>query len=270
MVPHIKAPLYYEQLGRHGRPMIFVHPNPMDLTCWIYQTAHFSYWYRTVAVDLPGYGQSPHAEEGLTVGDMAEACWQAGANVSDEPAIIFGLSVGSAVVQMMAYQRPERTAAVVMSGAGYRPPGDDDVARRRVPSYQEQGIAFRRGHTLEDWSPDFRQTDMGQYFADIFAQRNDGCDVESIVQVFESMAKPRPDDVEAGIKAPTLIVSGSLDNAHKRSYELQKRIPKCEHVTMEDAGHACNMERPWEWDNHVLHFLARHHLFDGDLTTGRR
>jgi hypothetical protein len=35
---------------------------------------------------------------------------------------------------------------------------------------------------------------------------------------------------------------------------------------MEGAGHACNMERPWEWDAHFLDFLRRQDLFDpGDL-----
>jgi hypothetical protein len=34
---------------------------------------------------------------------------------------------------------------------------------------------------------------------------------------------------------------------------------------MQGAGHACNMERPWEWDGHALRFLAKHGLFAGQL-----
>jgi pimeloyl-ACP methyl ester carboxylesterase len=44
---------------------------------------------------------------------------------------------------------------------------------------------------------------------------------------------------------------------------LQKRVAGCELITIGGAGHACNMERPWEWDALALEFLREHRLFDG-------
>ena len=76
-MPNVNGPLYYERMGRTGPVMAFVHPNPMDQSCWIYQMAHFSTWYRCIAVDLPGYGRSPKADAGLRMEDVAEACWEA-------------------------------------------------------------------------------------------------------------------------------------------------------------------------------------------------
>src|SRR4051794_21815024 len=46
MAEHINGPLNYERLGKHGRPMVFVHPNPMDYNCWLYQMPRFSTWFR--------------------------------------------------------------------------------------------------------------------------------------------------------------------------------------------------------------------------------
>ena len=77
MAEHIEGPLYYERMGRTGPVIVFVHPNPMDQSCWIYQLAHFSTWYRCIAIDIPGYGRSPKATRGLTMDDMAQACWEA-------------------------------------------------------------------------------------------------------------------------------------------------------------------------------------------------
>src|SRR3954462_6256449 len=77
MAKHIEGPLYYERMGRTGPVMAFVHPNPMDQSCWIYQMAHLSTWYRCIAIDIPGYGRSPKAKPGLTMDDMAQACWEA-------------------------------------------------------------------------------------------------------------------------------------------------------------------------------------------------
>ena len=77
MAAHIDGPLYYEKMGRKGPVIAFVHPNPMDQSCWIFQMAHLSTWYRCIAIDIPGYGRSPKAQDGLTMADMAQACWEA-------------------------------------------------------------------------------------------------------------------------------------------------------------------------------------------------
>ena len=61
MAEHIDGPLYYERMGRTGPVMAFVHPNPMDQSCWIFQMAHMSTWFRCIAIDIPGYGRSPKA-----------------------------------------------------------------------------------------------------------------------------------------------------------------------------------------------------------------
>ena len=49
MADHIDGPLYYERMGRTGPVMAFVHPNPMDQSCWIFQMAQCP----------PGFAASP-------------------------------------------------------------------------------------------------------------------------------------------------------------------------------------------------------------------
>ena len=71
MAEHLDGPLYYETMGKSGPVMAFVHPNPMDQSCWIFQMAQMSTWYRCIAIDLPGYGKSPKARAGLTMQDMS-------------------------------------------------------------------------------------------------------------------------------------------------------------------------------------------------------
>src|SRR5437667_8202920 len=134
MAKNIHGPLYYERMGRTGPVIAFVHPNPMDQSCWIYQMAHLSTWYRCISIDIPGYGKSPKATAGLTRWDMANACWEAidAATPDGEPAILVGCSVGSSLVPHMYHLRPEQTAAMVLSGTGYSPPGVSDVGPRRI------------------------------------------------------------------------------------------------------------------------------------------
>jgi len=53
MASNIDGPLYYERMGRTGPVMAFVHPNPMDQSCWIFQMAQMSTWFRCIAIDVP-------------------------------------------------------------------------------------------------------------------------------------------------------------------------------------------------------------------------
>jgi 3-oxoadipate enol-lactonase len=264
MAEHINGPLNRAQWGRHGPPMVFVHPNPLDHTCWMYQMAHLHTWFRCIAIDLPGYGRSPTASAGLTMPDVAQACWEAVDEVTDDPAVLVGLSVGSNVILHMQALQPERTLAMIHSGCSYRPV--KDFAFKRAAQYAELGIAFRREHALGDFSPTFRHGPLATYFVDALVERNQWADAPTIAEMFRALSAPDPDWLFTSVRCPMLILTGSEDNSHEGAFALQARVAGCELVTLEGAGHACNMEQPWEWDRHAIRFLGQHGLLDPELS----
>jgi pimeloyl-ACP methyl ester carboxylesterase len=249
-------------MGRSGPVLAFVHPNPMDQSCWLYQMAHLSTWYRCIAIDLPGYGRSPKAERGLTINDVAQACWEAIDEISPrEGAILVGCSAGSAIVLYMHLQRPQCSHALILSGMGYNP--RKEFAAPRIKGFTEQGIDYRYAFTFEDLSPAFRASPMAHFFADIFAERNPQADLQSILYLFEALAEPDADDHYARIACPTIILSGSEDLMHQAAFDLKERIRSCEMKTLYGAGHACQIEQPWLFDKLMIEFLAKHGLFPG-------
>lgn len=269
MANHIHGPLYYERMGRTGPVIAFVHPNPMDQSCWIYQMAHLSTWYRCIAIDIPGYGRSPKADKGMTMVDMAEGCWEAidDAFGSGETAILVGCSVGSSIAPYMYHCRPNSTAAMVLSGTGYNP--GKPFAKGRIEQYAAKDVDYRWEYTFQDMSAAFRATPMAHFFADLFAERNHAADAQTIIHQFEAMLQPEPDDHHSGIDCPTIILTGSEDNSHQRAFALQERIPDCELKTLPGAGHACQLEQPWLFDRFMIEFLDRHGLFPGGHLPGR-
>ena len=260
MAPKIQGPLYFERMGRSGPVIAFVHPNPMDQSCWIYQMAHLSTWYRCVAIDIPGYGRSPKADKGLTMDDMAQGCWEAidEATGGGEAAIVVGCSVGSAIAPYMYHQQRDRTAALILSGTGYNP--GKPFAKGRIEQYAAKGVDYRWEYAFQDMSASFRTTPMAHYFADLFAERNGTADAQTIIHQFEAMQEPESSDHHATIKCPTIILTGSEDNSHQRAFALQERIPNCELKTLPGAGHACQLEQPWLFDRFMLEFLKKHGL----------
>ena len=256
----IDGPLYADRSGPVGRPMVFLHPNPTDRRIWLYQAARFSTWFQVINVDLPGYGHSPTAGAGLSMADVAAAAWALVDAVSDEPAIIAGCSVGYAAAMHMSLLRPDRVAALLLSGASYRPVKTS--APRRIAQYQAEGLGARRRHFDEVVGSDFRGSPLHDYLGTMFLESNAHADLDTILELYRAVGAPDEDRLFSSVTAPTLIITGSEDGAHQNAFPLRDRIPGARLVTMEGAGHACQVERPWEWDAHAIDFLREHGLLD--------
>lgn len=258
-VTHITGPLHYESVGRSNRDrMVLLHPNPMDSTSWLYQTAHFATWFNCIAIDLPGYGRSPAATSGLTMEEIAEACWTAvdAASESDTRAVLVGCSVGAELVQYMYHARPDAVGALVLSGTGWS--AEKSFCTERIEEYRRNGIGFRHEHTLRGFSPAFADSDLGRWFAEMFTERNRWADLASIEHIYTAMLAPllRQDEIDV----PVLIASGELDVEHANAFVLRDRLPNARLVTIEGAGHACQVEQPHVFNRVVREFLEEHRL----------
>jgi 3-oxoadipate enol-lactonase len=229
----------------------------MDLSSWLFQVAHFSTWFRCVAVDLPGYGRSPSVTGPLTMPGVADAVWDSADRLggAEQPAVLVGCSIGSSVVQHMYHRRPDATAALVVCGTGWWPV--KEFAGGHIRAYREQGLAYRHAFTMNGFSPAFRRTRLAEWFASLFMERNAMADLNTITALLEAHAAPDPDWLHADLKAPVLVASGSEDASYPAAMRLVDRLPHAELVTIQGAGHACHMEQPDAFDRAVLDFLSR-------------
>jgi pimeloyl-ACP methyl ester carboxylesterase len=235
-----------------------VHPNPLDKMSWMYQVVDLSADHRCVAVDLPGYGETPGMPETWGMRDIAEAVWsEIDRHVDDsQPAVLMGSSIGSHVVEHMHHLRPDRTRALVLAGTGWDP--TPSFIGRRVEQYREDGLAARPEHAADIFSPAFRGTPLCQWIIATACARGTYCTAESIIRLFEIREEQEPDAFYADITAPTLIISGTEDKSHQTAFALQSRIPGSRLVTIQDAGHACQLEQPWLFNAYVRDLLARY------------
>ena len=261
MAKHIPGPLYYEMQGQTGLPMIFLHSTPDDHRLWLFQTAHFSAWYRTIAVDLAGYGRSPAPQEGVTIADQAEACWELVDRITSGPIIIQGNSMGSEVAMHMADQQPKRSLCMILSGCGYLP-DIREIQLRGKQAYRDEGIARRRAQVLFHFSPRMRDTPLVQHYADMVCALSNAGTLESIILMNEALANAKP-ELYPRLKVPCLIITASEDFTRESAYKLQSFIKGSEIVCMEGVGHANCFEAPWEFDRICIDYLKNRGLFPG-------
>lgn len=247
--------LHAEAVGDPGaRHMVFIHPNPLDRSCWMFQTAELAYTFRCVTVDLPGYGRSPAVRDALTMPGIADACWQAVERCSDaRDVVLVGCSVGGSLVQHMYHRHPERTSAVVVTGSGYRP--DKAFARHRIELFRRHGIAHRAAYIRDSVSEEFARTPLFAWLVAMYEARADSTDVETIIAMFEAHGLPDPEWLQRELAAPVLILSGSRDSAHEATFLLHERLPESQMHVIDDAGHLAFLEKPWEFNRLLLDFL---------------
>jgi pimeloyl-ACP methyl ester carboxylesterase len=261
MAPHIPGPLYCERQGQTGLPMVFLHSTPDDNRLWLHQTAHFSNWYRTIAVDLAGYGRSPAPQDGVTMADQAAAVWELVDTISDGPVIVHGNSMGSEVAMHMADQRPERMPCMILSGCGYLP----DIRETQLKgkeAYRKEGIARRRGAVLFHFHPKLRETPLVRYYTDMVCGLSNAGTLESVILMNQALADASP-DLYPRLNVPCLIIIGGDDFTLEGAKKLQSFIKGSELVVQQGACHANCFEQPWEYDRLAIDYLRKRGLFPG-------
>jgi pimeloyl-ACP methyl ester carboxylesterase len=261
MARRVPGPLYFEQQGTTGTPMVFLHSTPDDHRLWLYQAAHFSSWYRTIAIDLAGYGRSPAVQDDVTIADAAAACWEAVDRVSDGPIILHGNSIGSGVAQRMVEQQSHRVQALILSGTGYSPTAE--VFRRWVERYRNEGIELRHKQLFDHFAPAVRDDPILTYYADMVVELNNAGTLASVIAMNQANVDRPPASYYRGINVPTLIIAGTEDRSYNSSFELQKLIAGSKHCSIDGAGHAPMIEMPWEYDRHSIDFLKKLGFFPG-------
>jgi pimeloyl-ACP methyl ester carboxylesterase len=255
---HIPGPLHYESQGKHGPLMLFMHGNPYDHRLWMYQTAHFSTWFRTVAVDLPAYGRSPAGQPGLTIGDMADACWEALDSVAREPVILVGNSVGASISIEMAGKRPAQARAMILTGCAYMP--NRDFARMGGGAWDKLGIGARRESMLRFVSPGRRGDPLTEHLLQMFLADNERIDAKAVREIFHALEQPEPEAVYDGLNLPCIVIAGTEDPSYPGAQALQKRIRGAELTRIEGGSHVSNLDYPAEWNRAALDFLKRRDL----------
>jgi len=256
-------PLYCEVAGE-GATVVLLHEGICDSRMWDPQWEAFTARFRTARLDFPGYGRSELrpgreclAEEVLATLDALQI----------ERAAFVGASVGGRVALELAVGRPERVSALVLVGSGIH--GHEWSEPVQAYSAEEER-AFAAGDldaaveaNLRMWvdgphrspaevDPAVRAAvgEMQRAAFEAWLVHGDEVDEEALV----------PDVAErlGEIEVPTLVLAGELDVAdiHAIAARLGAEIPGARRAVIEGTAHVPNMERPEEFNDLVLGFLA--------------
>ena len=262
------AEVNYAEIGE-GEPILFVHGLGGCWRNWLENLPHFGRTNRAIALDLPGFGDSPMPSwqidmpaYGRLIHDFCEKLG------IDRVAALVGNSMGGFVSTEAIVERPSRfDKLVLVSAAGI---SFAEAAGRRLEagvSLFEAGVAFLGGpRRLWVNRPKGREFAFGRVFHYpnrvrpelLREQMEPGIGAPGFADAIRAIGGYDTRERLAEIEIPTLVVWGLRDRVVpvEAAIGYHRLIPNSRLELFERTGHVPQMERPARFNALLDEFLA--------------
>ena len=244
-----------------GDTVVFLHAFPLQAAMWDYQIEALEATHRCIAIDLPGFGQSPppEAPDDASMQGWAALVADVLGQLGVATATIVGASMGGYLAMALLRHHPELVGGLVLVGSRAR--SDDPAVAQRRTSQQDQlregaEVGSLAKETVEGLlsSGSMNRTELVEYVHALA----DGADPEGWIAALEAM-KDRPDSMlllrQSDVRA--LVVVGELDRVTPIAEAMSLRsLLKGELVIIPDVGHLPNVEDPLAFNDALVAFLG--------------
>ncbi len=255
------ASVYYEVAGR-GDVLVLVHAGIADRRMWDEQFEVLAQHYMVVRYDRRGFGRTR-----MVAGDFSQHrdLYLLLKFLGLEKATLVGCSQGGKTVLDLALEHPEMVKALVLVASavgGFAFQGAPSEVLEELEEAERLGDLERVNELeLRIWVDGAARTP---------AEVDQG--VRERVREMNLIALTTPSDLGRElqleppaaarlheIRLPTLVIIGDLDTPKTQAAAalLAEEISGAEKVTIKGTAHLPNMERPEEFNRHVLKFLKR-------------
>jgi 3-oxoadipate enol-lactonase len=244
-----------------GDAVVFLHAFPLQAAMWDYQLDALDGSHRCIAIDMPGFGESPPP---AAPGDASMQVWASHVvGVLDQlgvaDATFVGASMGGYVAMAVLRHHAARVRQLVLADTRARS-DDPGVAQRRTAQQAQlvEGTAAEvlAKETVEGLlsSGSMSRTDLVEYVHALAA----GAHPDGWIAALEAM-KDRPDSMlllrQADVRA--LVIVGELDRVTPIAEAMSLRsLLKGELVVVPNVGHLPNIEDPLAFNEALLAFLG--------------
>jgi 2-succinyl-6-hydroxy-2,4-cyclohexadiene-1-carboxylate synthase len=251
-----------------GPPLVLLHGFTGSSANWQSHVAVFTQRFQTVAIDLPGHGESDSPADPARY--RMEHCVEDLISVFNQLNLgrvnLLGYSMGGRVALHVAAAHPERIRALALESAS---PGLADPAESAARVVSDEALAdFIEREGLEAFVDKWERLPLfasqsrlpESVRAELRAQRlrNSPRGLANSLRGLGTGAQSPLWDRLPDLRASTLLIAGELDQKFTAiARRLAELLPVARLEVVPEAGHTVHLERPAAFDQLVLDFLTR-------------
>jgi pimeloyl-ACP methyl ester carboxylesterase len=250
----------YAPGGSGDTTLVMLHPVGLRGAVWHKVAEELADEYRTLAVDLPGHGDSDVPSRRQSIEEMAASVLELVDTVGGERIVLIGCSMGSAVTAAAASSGNKKIAAIVLSNSshGHGPDRHKNLTGRAEAA--RKGMVATLDTTMKRW---FTHEVLATR-ADLTAPVTDWLlEGDPIVHAWgwEALRDFDYAPLFPKLTLPALVIAGTLDQSAstKAVQALAAALPQAEYREIEGAGHLSPWERPRDYAALLREFLAKQH-----------
>jgi pimeloyl-ACP methyl ester carboxylesterase len=250
------ARIHYVNHGKGSDAIVLIHGWTMNVDNWRDQTSDLSKQHRVIAIDLPGHGKSDKREVTYSMEYFARSVEAVMRDAKVKRAVLVGHSMGTPIARQFYRKHPEQTLAIVVVDGPLRPFADKAgmegmIAGFRAPTFRDavgQMLSQMYGPIL----PAEAKTRINA--------SSTGTPQHVLVSAMEGMADPSIWG-EDKIIVPVLAIMNKNPFFGPDLEALFRGIaPNLEFHMWEGGGHFLMIDKPKEFNETVLAFLAKNKL----------
>ncbi len=258
-LPTPEGPLAYTEAGdTNGEPLLLVHGGFGAANHWIKNQSLFALHYRTLAIDLPAFGESYLPPKPHTPSSVTQGISRLLNGLGIEKCLCVAFSFGATMSVTFCQDNASRFKKIVLLGPGGLgitgdvKLGDERRAGRNMSPeekyevfvHNQKALMFKkRGSADEAY--------LSQAWTNL---RN------SRMNIYAMNRKPYLPDLLPACSMPLLMLWGDADviaypTLEERRSACQNAAPHAEVDVIPDAGHMAQWEQPDIFNESVLKFL---------------
>jgi pimeloyl-ACP methyl ester carboxylesterase len=271
--------LNYVDTGGDDKPaLVFIHGLGASWQCWLLNLAYFMRTHRCIALDLPGFGESPLPDdEDISINGYARLVDRLCDALDIEAPDVIGNSMGGFAGAELAISYPTRVQRLVLvSPAGIT---SEYLARRplmtvaRIAAMAESGLASQRDQFV-------RRKRLRRLVLQAVVRYPEkisgplawelihGSGRDGFLPALDALIGYSIRDRLPRIEIPVLLVWGRNDilvPVEDAEHYEELIGPNARKVIFEDTGHVPMIERPGRFNPLVAQFLAGERVLGADV-----
>ena len=248
--------LHFQEQGEAKKTLVLLHGLGMNCELWRSQVPVFSRYFRTIAVDLRGFGKSsaPKGPGAFKIDAMAKDIIELIKKLGISGCHLLGTSMGGFVAQSLAISEPTLCKSLVLSNTAPKMSIPKKILEERIEALStlpldeygnlvaEQACSSKSPRELKEWVISMIKKNDRAIYQKVLIEGL------SEFNVLPSLRK---------ITLPTLVIVGEHDRVlpAEEGRKIGRLIKGSKVVEISSVGHLAYAEKPDTFNNLVLNFL---------------